>query len=329
MTNQSREDSDLEALLARRSDVSLAWRAIPTDEPSAAVDDAIRAAARRAVSAGPQASRTSFAVRWRVPLAVAAVLVVSASLTLLVSEEKQHLPGMTPQDLPRAAAPPHAEPDAAPAKRDEEARQGGSSRALSDRALPPEPTDKAERAGKASGAMDSAANKGAAPAPEATAITPEAAAPVPDRPTSASESGAPARNDSPSAATDARGRVELKEVLPSARELPAQPSAQSAAPEALAKHKFEQEKAVPQPQEADSAMPAAPPARVPPQAQLRSRAAPAKQSPTEENLAPAAWIERILDLRREGKLKDAADSLEAFRRRYPDYPLPLELSAPR
>jgi hypothetical protein len=328
VTNQSREDSDLEALLARKSDVSRAWRAIPTDEPSAAVDDAIRAAARQAVSAVPQASRSSFAVQWRVPLAVAAVLVVSASLTLLVSEEKQHLPGMTPQDLPRAAAPPHVEPDAAPAKRDEEAPQGGSSRALSDRAVPSEPTDKAVRAGKASGAVDSVANRVTAPAPEATAVTPEAA-PVPDRPASVSESGAPARNDSSSLATDARGKVELKEVLPSARELPAQPSAQGAAPEALAKHKFEQEKAVPQPQEADSVMPAAPLARVPAQAQLHNRAAPAKQSPTEENLAPAAWIERILNLRREGKLKEAADSLEAFRRRYPDYPLPQELSAPR
>jgi len=76
-------------------------------------------------------------------------------------------------------------------------------------------------------------------------------------------------------------------------------------------------------------MPAAPPARAPAQAQLRNRAAPAKQSPTEENLAPAAWIERILELRREGKPKEAADSLEAFRRRYPDYPLPQELSTPR
>jgi len=326
VTNQSREDSDLEALLARNSDVSRAWRAMPPDEPSAALDDAIRAAARRTVSAGPQASRSSFAVRWRVTFAVAAVLVVSASLTLLVSEEKQHLPGMTPQDMPHAAAPPHAEPDPAPAKRDEEARQGG---ALSDMAVPSEPTDKAVRAGKASGGKDSAANKVTGPAPEATAITPEAAAPVPERPTSASESGAPARNDSPSLATDARGKVELKEVLPSARELPAQPSAQGAAPEALAKHKFEQEKAVEQPREADSVMPAAPPARVPAQAQLRNRAAPAKQSLTDENLAPAAWIERILDLRREGKLKEAADSVEAFRRRYPDYPLPQELSTPR
>ena len=236
---------------------------------------------------------------------------------------------MTPQDLPRAAAPSHAEPDPAPAKRDEEARQGGSSRAFSDRAVPSEPTDEALRAGKASGAMDSAANRLTAPAPEATAITPDAAAPLAGPPASASESGAPARNDSPSLATDARGKVELKEVLPSARELPAQPSAQGAAPEALAKHKFEQEKAVEQPREADSVMPAAPPARVPAQAQLRNRAAPAKQSPTEENLAPAAWIERILELRREGKPKEAADNLEAFRRRYPDYPLPQELSTPR
>jgi hypothetical protein len=175
--------------------------------------------------------------------------------------------------------------------------------------------------------MDSASNK--VPAPEATAVKSEAGVPAPDHTTSASESGAPARNDSPSRATDVRAKAELKEVLPSARELPAQPSAQGAAAEALAKQKVEQENAVPQPQEADSAVPAAPPVHAPAQAQLRSRVAPAKQSPSDENLAPAAWIERILDLRREGKLKEAADSLEAFRHRYPDYPLPQELSTPR
>jgi hypothetical protein len=159
VTNQSREDSDLEALLARKSDVSRAWRATSADEPSVAVDDAIRAAARRAVSAGPQASRTSFAVRWRIPLSIAAVLVVSASLTVLVSEEKQHLPGMASQDLPRAVPPQPAELNAAPARRDEEARQVGSPRVLSDSAMPSQSTDRKAPTGKASGAMDRATNK--------------------------------------------------------------------------------------------------------------------------------------------------------------------------
>jgi hypothetical protein len=335
VTNQSREDSDLEALLARKSDVSRAWRATSADEPSVAVDDAIRAAARRAVSAGPQASRTSFAVRWRISLSIAAVLVVSASLTVLVSEEKQHLPGMTSQDLPRAVPPQPAELNAAPARRDEEARQVGSPRVLSDSAMPSQSTDRKAPTGKASGAMDSATNKATAPAPkviapapQATAVTPAAIAPAPHRATSAAQAGAPARNDSPSVDSDARTNAELKQVLPSARELPSQPAAQS---DATSKRKFEQAAPAPQSPEADSATPRAlpAPARATANAQLRSRVTPAKEPAAEENLAPAAWIERILDLRREGKLKEAADSLEAFRRRYPDYSLPLELSTPR
>jgi hypothetical protein len=99
----------------------------------------------------------------------------------------------------------------------------------------------------------------------------------------------------------------------------------------MSKRKFEQEAPAPQSPEADSTAPRAlpAPARATAGAQLRSRTAPAKESAAEENLAPAVWIERILDLRRAGKVKEAADSLEAFRHRYPDYPLPQELSTPR
>jgi hypothetical protein len=335
VTNQSREDSDLDALLIRKSDVSRAWLAASTEEPSVAVDDAIRAAARRAVSAGPQASRTFVAARWRIPLSIAAVLVVSASLTLLVWEEKQHLPGMTSQDSPRAVLPEPAEPNAAPVRRDEEVRQVGSPRALSDGAVPLRSTDRMAPTSKASGATDSATNKAtapapqvSAPAPQATAVTPEAIAPQTDRATSAAQAGAAVRNDSPSVDTDARTNAELKQVLPSARELPSQPAAPS---EATSKRKFEQAVPAPQSPEADSAasraLPA--PARATANAQLRGGVAPAEEPAAEENLAPAAWIERILDLRREGKLKEAADRLEAFRRRYPDYSLPQELRTPR
>ena len=64
-----------------------AWREASQDEPPAALDDAIRAAARQAVHAGPRPVGASpFGGRWRVPLSVAAVLVVSATVTLLVAE---------------------------------------------------------------------------------------------------------------------------------------------------------------------------------------------------------------------------------------------------
>ena len=68
------ESAGSEAGLAR------AWREASHDEPPAAMDDAIRAAARKAVHAGPRpAGASPFGGRWRVPLSVAAVLVVMPS----------------------------------------------------------------------------------------------------------------------------------------------------------------------------------------------------------------------------------------------------------
>ena len=55
-------------------DIVATWRAASRDEPPAALDDAIRAAARRAVGAGP--SRARHMRTW--PLAAAAVMAVLA-----------------------------------------------------------------------------------------------------------------------------------------------------------------------------------------------------------------------------------------------------------
>ena len=43
------------------------------------------------------------------------------------------------------------------------------------------------------------------------------------------------------------------------------------------------------------------------------------------DLAPRDWLERIAKLRREGRTKEADDSLAAFRRRYPDYVIAKEM----
>ena len=45
----------------------------------------------------------------------------------------------------------------------------------------------------------------------------------------------------------------------------------------------------------------------------------------DETMAPADWIERIRSLRRAGKTEEAERSLDAFRRRHPDYSLPSDL----
>lgn len=79
------------------------YRAAPPELPPAALDDAIRAAARREVRARPQAAGAPFAARWQMPLSIAAVLVLCASLIALMREEGGEL-----TQPPRADAPASA-----------------------------------------------------------------------------------------------------------------------------------------------------------------------------------------------------------------------------
>ena len=76
------------------------------------------------------------------------------------------------------------------------------------------------------------------------------------------------------------------------------------------------------------------PGAVPPQAAQRAAAAPPSESfaapekaDSAESDADAAaeWVERLLDLQRSGDESRLAEELAAFRRAYPDYPLPPEL----
>jgi hypothetical protein len=46
-----------------------------------------------------------------------------------------------------------------------------------------------------------------------------------------------------------------------------------------------------------------------------------------ESPSPEVWLQRIRELRSRGELNQAEASLRAFRRRYPDYPLPADVPA--
>lgn len=68
-------------------DLKRAWAASASEEPPAALDDVLRAAARRAVHARPRAH--GFAHTWFKPLAAAAVVVLGVS-TVLTTFKKPH-----------------------------------------------------------------------------------------------------------------------------------------------------------------------------------------------------------------------------------------------
>ena len=71
----------------RDDELRARYRALATEEPSAALDDAIRAAARRAVASAPGAKRRSPAQRWAVPVSLAAVLFLSFGVVMHMQQE--------------------------------------------------------------------------------------------------------------------------------------------------------------------------------------------------------------------------------------------------
>ncbi len=108
----------------RDPNLDRAYRETPRDEPPPGLDERIRAAARRAVGTRPQSleqqatdqRRRSWASRWRVPLSVAATLIIAATLTVMVQDDERR-----PRDdagrgvSPMIVAPREAEQQAPPA----------------------------------------------------------------------------------------------------------------------------------------------------------------------------------------------------------------------
>jgi len=60
-------------------------------------------------------------------------------------------------------------------------------------------------------------------------------------------------------------------------------------------------------------------------AALEDRAQASAEAAGKKDESPRDWLERIARLRREGRVKEADDSLAEFHRRYPDYEIPKEL----
>jgi hypothetical protein len=261
-----------------------AYRRIPGDEPPPELDERIRAAARRAVAAKPESlaarGQRSWAARWRVPLSLAATVVVAATVTLMVQEEERRAFEDAPARAPAPAAPAVVEtpaPSGTPEQakpRDAPQRPPAVKPAVPGRAAPP-PTE-VQRA--------PAADAAAPPPPELEKL---------------------------------ESRRQRREEPEAAGVFPASPPAPAPTPKPRA----------PQP---SAAPPAAAPSGVSP-ALSRERAAgerPAREtrSAPEPSRSPEQWIEEIRRLKAQGRDTDAAAELAEFRRRYPNYPLPVDLA---
>lgn len=112
-----REDRELDDFLRGDSRLSAAYRQARGDEPRPEIDEVLLERARRELRLGPKVAWSPFTRAWSLPLALAAVLVVSVSVTLVMYQETGEplpVPARPATDGPAAPADP-APKESAPA----------------------------------------------------------------------------------------------------------------------------------------------------------------------------------------------------------------------
>jgi hypothetical protein len=324
---------------ARDDELRARYRALATEEPSAALDDAIRAAARRAVASAPGGARRSSTQRWAVPVSLAAVLFLSFGVVMHMQQEtpsvESELRGAPPAAAPSVAPPPAAKP---------ETRMAEPQPA---QAPPPKVTDSIARNMPSEVAIAPAPRKEkkvAEPAPAAPQAPPPslapAASPVPAAPPASATLAAPTVQTTP-----------LMKQQEAAREAPV--------PQDAAKRDAPPPRAAASPAPRPFSDTAAPSPAAPPPAALEERnVAPLRREDEKraaaggisasraktESFAPqgklaassvdrlAPWpdtpekkLERIEELRKAGRDADADEAIARFRREHPDYRIPEDV----
>ncbi len=270
------------------------YRTAGHEEPPARLDAAILAAARREVGSRPH-SLSSGLRRWRVPVSIAAVVVLSVSLVTLVKEEGGEQLLQAPPE-PAPSSPPVAQP-AQPAPllpegalmREQVAVPAPARPARREDAGAGPPSVLGETAdGNISGGSPSASQGAASGVAADTAAKPQPfrdSASMVERSTPAVPPASPADD--------------LATRAPAVAERRAAPMAAASAPE---------------------------PASAKAMMQARKEAAPGDDKQPVwhglENEPPQKWLERISDLKRQQRAAEAEAMLVEFKRRFPGHPLP-------
>lgn len=295
----------------RDAKLAALYRAAARDEPPPALDDAIRAAARRAVASRPQRVSASFIRSWRVPLSIAAVMVLTVSLVTIMREE-----------APEIMLPPGGLPGEADHKRAGPAADTGESATAVPKTSGPH-AQRSDSVGLRPPAQSGSSGIGlrdSRVAPERAAESRKDVAALGRVETDAPTVPAPAKRAQPEAFPGADGARDNKMAAPAP--LPATIPAPAAGAAAEGKVQSKSE-----PASADAALRETPRARVKAAPAAQSSASPPASSmagaiQSRADLAPDKWLERIEELRRQGKFEEARTSLAEFRKRFPDYELP-------
>jgi len=300
------------------------YRELATEEPSAALDDAIRAAARRAVSSGPGKVRKPGTARWAVPASLAAVLFLSFGVVMRLEKEAPPIVEPTPStDLavkkaePSLAFAPKEAPASAPASTPVETAKESLSRdnfreqprLAAPPALQKEKKDAVVVQTKpAEVPADSVAPSKPEPAPSVAApAAPPAPAFVPPPPAESPRVAGTTSNTAPQSI--------LVPAPAPARVAPASPMP-PAAPMASAT----QDRAAGRRDEAAGALGATQQPRAKAESYAEKRIAQDVAAPWPDT--PEKKLERIEALRKAGRDKEADEAISRFRREHPDYRIP-------
>jgi hypothetical protein len=305
------------------ADLSRAYEATARDEPPAAMDDAILAKARHAVladskneirmdeSSAAQKKRgaPSGSRHWYQQFAIAATLVVTATLVVLMEKEQPQIGVLAPPASDTAVAPTAKSSTDAVEARDAAppviARMETKPSA-SVRSERPERDRPAERLSRESEQpreqISRVPEQPASPAAQiADAMRAETRAPERQafpgaRVAAAEDAGAPVTASPPAAPARSAALARGDSSLQTAR--PAPPAATgSGSGSALAERREMQS------------------------AEAVERG-PGNAFTAKKDESPAVWLARIAELRKQGRIKEAEENLAEFRKRYPQYSIP-------
>ena len=290
------------------------------ERPAASARASILAAAAREVVAKPVDAATPLRAPRRWPLAAAAAVMLSTLAVMMAIRTNEEMPQFdAPPERARSAtdnsappvniASPAPMPDQPPSE-----RQVTQDQSAATKPPPPRKERAAALAGSAADAAQPASRTATSPAPRRNEA--DSAGPGPR------EDSRPSLAEAPSASLS-KEQERARQNAPAA--LPASP-----APEPTQRSKVRSEQQVAgaaapspsiDPATADAWRDAAKPAATTP-----SSAAQVERKQTEESAA--AWLERIIKLRREGRHDEAEAELKRFRERYPQVQPPLEALQP-